>query len=695
MRSIEDDSSRERRMAALQPAAAGRDSRTGSKGRSPGRKPAEPPPIRPRRRGIAILAVLLTLCGTMRRGNAEAAGPRQGLLERCASQSRTLEAAFARIDRDGDGLLSPDEWGSLIRQPAEMPVDLDGDGQISRPEFASSFLRPRQPRSLEGSRSSGERLWVGRRLLEAGDCEAACRIYREIASDVPESFEALLGLGRSLARCGELPAARRAFQAAAGQNPGDAGVWFDLAATEVELGLAVEGSAHLTRGLTILSSWRAIDGWQAGDATLRTLPRRHLDDLARRLERLPDGSGLAAVVSRWRLRNPWVEVVDPEPAPDPMHRAVLKFALQGWYREALEAAGRELLVMPADSWLHLARASLLLVLGDPSAAAAATDEAERHGAPAPSVAAMRIALALAAGDRVEAVQHLGTLQPERLTLAQVVEVGWSLAYRGEWGQLYAWASLAAPAIRQRPELNLLLGVGRVSKGEEGLADDLMALQLQRNQEPAWLRLEAQLLIDQGRAEQAHVLATLAEAKEPRDPRNHLLLWKALQASGDIPGGLHALETAWAVVEIRAPAWPELALTLAGVYLRQRFILSGVDRLRALADEAGAGLSGQLSQVLMERPRWDRSELLERYGAVVDYLLAEVVFGLSRGTRALLAPRAIEALAFGLVPWAPCLEALRAHLRPPGGPPGVRTRARRGEPFSRPARPPVHGWPGAR
>ena len=639
-------------------------------GRSPGSRPAASPPIRQWRSGVAILAVLLTLCGTLCRAiAADTAVPSRGLLEECASHSGTLDAAFARLDRDGDGRLSPDEWGPLIRQPAEMPVDLDGDGQISRPEFASSFLRPRQPRSLEGSRSSGERLWVGRRLLEAGNCEAACRIYGEVAGDVPESFEALLGLGRSLARCGELPAARRAFQDAAEQNPGDAGVWFDLAVTEVELGLAAENSAHLARGLTVLSSWRALEGWQADDGTLRTFPRRLLDALARRLGRLPGGSGPAAVVARWRTRNPWVDVGSPPPAPDPLHRAVLMFALQGWYREALVAAESELRVSPGDSWLHLTRASLLLVLSDPAAADAATNDAERYGAPAPSVAAMRIALALASGDRVEAVQHLGELQPETLTLSQVLEVGWSLAYRGEWSQLYAWTSLAAPAIRQRPELNLLLAVGRGSQGETGLPDDLLALQLQRNQEPAWLRLETQLLLDQGRAEQALVLATLAEAKEPRDPRNHLLLWKALRAAGDLPVALHALEMAWAVAEIRAPAWPELALTLAGEYLRQWLVLAGIDRLRALSNEAGAGLSGRLTRVLMERSRWDPSEVLERCGAVVDFLLAELVFGRRPGIRMILAPRAIEALAFGLVPWEPCLEALRAHLSPSGRPAG--------------------------
>lgn len=98
----------------------------------------------------AIVALLLLLAGSSElyaQDRGQQAGQGRGM-----RQPPSVDQVFAREDKDGDGLVSKDEFGG----PAEhfSLFDTDGDGYLTREEVTTSLQNP-PPRNGGGGQGRG------------------------------------------------------------------------------------------------------------------------------------------------------------------------------------------------------------------------------------------------------------------------------------------------------------------------------------------------------------------------------------------------------------------------------------------------------------------------------------------------------------------------------------------------------------
>ncbi len=473
-------------------------------------------------------------------------------------ETAVLGRVFRRFDADGDGRLSREELLRYVRDPSELALDADADGRISLGEFRGSFVAQRYPRKLTTASYLQSLLRTGREMSLAGWTGLALESYREAARDYPDCAEAQLGKARCLRALGRFREARLACERAVAVDPSLTEAWLDLALVAERSGDRAGGGHAMSVALARFEDSMSVAG-EAGAIAARQV-RGLLGGLrgellesgvtAARLEILKTRAVSRA--RRERERRP----LSSESAPV---WQVAGLAASGQLVFALEAAELECGTGRGSWQLWLLRACLEGALGSPGAAAVSVEEAGRLEAERWLLAGVRLGNRLDLGERARAVRELEQLSPVPAQPGQYLEIGWQLAYRGEWGLALPWLERALGRWEASEELRVLLALCHRKAGH-----DLRAVRLLEQLAsppllaPQWLELVAELLGDLGHPSRAIVAAREAVRQEPRRISARLELAGLLRRAGHEVYRSSVLLTGLLLSPVTDPLWPELA-----------------------------------------------------------------------------------------------------------------------------------------
>jgi tetratricopeptide (TPR) repeat protein len=512
-------------------------------------------------------------------GSALAEDPLAAPLVAGPGEEEVVRRAFQRFDADGDGRLSRNERLRYVRDPSELALDADGDGSLAFGEFLEAFLTQRHPRKLSTASYLQSLLRRGRELAVAGWTELALECYQEASRDYPDCAEAPLGKARCLEVLGRSREALRACEKALAIDPSLTEGWLSLALLAARSGDRVAGKRAASVALARLEDSRSVAG-EAGE-----IAARQLLGLLRALRKELLTLGLPVT---------WLELLEAQASSrlrtarertsgstqDPVWQ-VAGLAASGHLvgaLEASEAASRT----GKDGWqLWLLRACLEGALGSPDAAAASLGEATRRGAESWLLASVGLGNRLDRGERAQAVRELAELSARPSRPWQVLEVGWQLAYRGEWGLALPWLERAHGRWGASEELRVLLALCHKRAGH-----DLQAVRLLEPLAsppllgPQWLELAAELLDDLGHPARAMVAVREAVRQQPALVSARLKFARLLHRSGLETDCSNLLTTGLLLCPATDPLWPELA---AAWLERLPWLLA--DRFTTLAGES--------------------------------------------------------------------------------------------------------------
>lgn len=473
-------------------------------------------------------------------------------------ENAVLGRAFRRFDADDDGRLSREELLRYVRDPSELALDADADGHITPGEFRKSFVAQRYPRKLTTASYLQSLLRTGRELSLAGWTELALESYREAARDYPDCAEAQLGKARCLGALGRFGEARLACERAVAVDPSLTEAWLELALDAARSGDRAGGARAMSVALARFEDSMSVAG-EAG-----AIAARQVRGLLRVLRGELLGFGLTvarletletraiARARRERNRRP----LSSEPGPV---WQVAGLAASGQLVGALEAAESACRTGHGSWQLWLLRASLEGALGSPGAAALSVEEAGRLGAERWVLAGVRLGNRLDRGDRAQAVRELEELSLLAARPGQFLEIGWQLAYRGEWGLALPWLERALGRWEASEELRVLLALCHKRTGRDlravRLLEQLASPPLLAAQ---WLELVAELLGDLGHPSRAIVAAREAVRQEPGRISARLELAGLLHRVGLEAYRSNVLLTGLLLSPTTDPLWPELA-----------------------------------------------------------------------------------------------------------------------------------------
>ncbi len=475
-----------------------------------------------------------------------------------------IRQAFARFDRDGDGWLTPAEWGAFVFEPANMPRDLDGDGRISPAEFLESFQAVRQPKTLT-TEDVAHPLWMARSFWNNGDAIAAELKYGRTGAISPDCGEAFLGQGRCLERLGYPDLAERAYLRSLVEEPSNPETWLNLALLHAAQGRPA--APDLERALLLYGQMAHLAP-VALDPRVEDRYMRHvLESVRVKLARLPGTAPLARRVAAWLARRV-PPAASTSPWPGWPGQRGLALAKQGWYREALEALEMAARGLPDDWSLALLRAALENLLGRSALALRRLDEARAAGAPGGLADCLLMGVLFDTGRTQDALALAEKLRRSETSQFTLLEAGWQLAWRGFWNEALPFRSVAE---RTRQAVQRSAALQAIALGRLGRFD-ASEKAFERLSEPASEEppLLAALAVAADRAGlRARAARTFAEAlwQEPR--RASVWLAAARLESGPrrVKEAEFNLRTGLQLASVDSPGWAPLAVANLGLYGR--------------------------------------------------------------------------------------------------------------------------------
>lgn len=475
-----------------------------------------------------------------------------------------IRQAFARFDRNGDGWLTPAEWGVFVLEPANMPRDLDGDGRTSLTEFLGSFQTVRQPKTLTAE-DVAHPLWMARSFWNNGDVIAAELEYGRTGVISPDCGEAFLGQGRCLERRGYPDLAERAYLRSLVEEPSNPETWLNLAMLHAAQGRPA--ASDLEHALLLYEQMAHLAP-VALDPRVEDRYMRHvLESVRAKMVRLPGGAPLARRVAAWlAMRVPPAASTSSWPGW-PGQRG-LALAKQGWYREASEALETAARGRPDDWSLALLRAALENLLGRPMLALRRLDEARASGAPGGLTDCLLMGLLLDTGRMRDGLELSEKLRRSETSPFVLLEAGWQLAWRGFWNEALPFLG-AAERTRQAVQRSAALQAIALSRLGQFPASEKAFEKLSEpaSEEPPLL---AALAMAADRAG-LHVRATrtFAEAlwQEPRRASVWLAAARLESGPSRVKEAEFALRTGLQLASIGSPGWAPLAVANLGPYGR--------------------------------------------------------------------------------------------------------------------------------
>ncbi|MBI3892101.1 MAG: tetratricopeptide repeat protein [Candidatus Wallbacteria bacterium] len=467
-------------------------------------------------RATTALVVMLVIPWNARAqqppASCAAAEPRSGPVAMPAGPrtAAALHAIFARLDGNRDGVLAPDEWARVARDPEDLPVDPDGDGRVTEAEFVESFLRIRTTSLIVLKQGATDLLTEGREAATAGRLETAVRAFEGAASAAPCSARPQLEVADCQIRLGRAADAMDVLSRAADRIPNSPEIAKALADCAERLGFAHAAGQQRARANS-LSRFAS------------RVVRRDLAPGAAPPEEGCAGTSLdedARFVCEIRGKVACNE-----------------------YAAAL-AAAQEAVRAGKGGWRQrLICAVLLDGSGRAAEALSCLETAARRGAPATTIEALRAGLLLDVGDRPRALESIGRMNNSTCPEEDLFELAWQLSARDEWTLAQPLLQRAMMGFYEIQIGSLLLAVDRWKAGQRFQARLFFdhppePLSLGRH---AW-KLLLNLAQDLGCTKQAIRMLSYQAYRQP-EPVTWLLLADAQRAIGDRSGQLRSLEEA--------------------------------------------------------------------------------------------------------------------------------------------------------
>ncbi|MBI4871495.1 MAG: tetratricopeptide repeat protein [Candidatus Riflebacteria bacterium] len=461
--------------------------------------------------------------------------------------TESVQRMFERFDLDRNGKLTPPECVRFARDASELPFDADGDGSVSPDEFLRAVASQNPSEVPIYLREQNVTMFEATKNAAANRAEEALGQYYAVIEKDPDSAVAALGAGRCLARMQRHADAVVLLQRAVTLGPELAEAWLDLGLSELRCGRTDAARADLWTGLRQMAVQAELGGGWNGSAAEKEHALAVCRSAAAQLRTVTGDSGLADRLATWAREHLESRPVAPgRDLPELGLVAVASHLETGRTEEALGEVRRLLVRRPRDWSLQLLEVAVLGLCGQHDLAAASLEEAAGLGAGRLPLAFARLANLLDRRLRAQALTLFAQCQIHHMEPWDMGELGWLLAYRGEWELALPYLEAMARQATGHPWLTkVLLAKAALGLGNRERARELLTQATdQPLAHPLLLEFAANLAFELDLPAQAVTAAAKAVELGPGDPVHWRLLARAQWDSGQREAAGVSLRKAW-------------------------------------------------------------------------------------------------------------------------------------------------------